>query len=74
MKKISKNTGKLTIFENRGKIAKQKLTYGLIRTAKTWIIEAIFAFGESIIMYFKQRKKFPGKDFNFKEKLRLSVI
>ena len=34
-------------------------------------MEAIFAFGESIIMHFKQRKKFPGLDFNFKENLKL---
>ena len=35
-------------------------------------MEAIFAFGESIIMHFKQKKKkFPGLDFNSKEKLKL---
>ena len=37
-------------------------------------MEAIFASGESVIMSFKLKKKFSGKDFNFKEKLKLSVF
>ena len=73
MKKLSKTTQNLTIFETRSKIALQNLTYGLIELPK-WIMEAIFALGESVIMHIEQKKKFPGQDFNFKEKLKLSEI
>ena len=37
-------------------------------------MEVIFDSGKSVIMSFKLKKKFSGKDFNFKEKLQLSVF